>query len=168
MELRESTKDLHHRAEKHPIGASMADGTISEQWWVDWISALLTIHNELDLHVLDSMKRCDELSLDLNCCLLIPNYNHAAAEYAKTLSDEYERGGAIYVFTGAHLMGGAVTDKALNGRLPCNHLRWTDRKQTLTDWKPYRDKIELKESANRAFDAVHRILEEIYKLNPHK
>jgi hypothetical protein len=163
MELRESTKNLHHRAEKHPIGASMANGTISERWWVDWINALLSIHMELDKHVPNSMKRCDELVKDLNGCSIISNHNYAATEYAKTLSDEYEREGAIYVFTGAHLMGGAVTDKAIDGRLPCNHLRWTDRKQTLTDWKPYREKIELKDSANRAFDAVSKILDEIYQ-----
>jgi hypothetical protein len=166
MELRDSTKELHHRAEKHPIGASMADGTISERWWADWINALLTVHMELDRYVPHSMRRCDELIKDLSEFSIIPNDNHAAVEYAKTLPDEHEREGAVYVFTGAHLMGGAVTDKALAGRLPCNHLRWNDRKQTLADWKPYRDKIELKESANRAFGAVNKILEEIYSKSP--
>lgn len=162
MELRNETKDLHHSAERHPIGAAMADGSISERWWVDWIQALLTIHTELDQHVPVSMRRVKELAEDLAESSLVPNTNQAAIAYAATLTNPTAIEGAAYVFTGAHLMGGAVTDRALNGRLPCNHLRWDNRQQSLADWKPLRTKIELKEEAGRAFSAVLAILNEIH------
>lgn len=162
MELRNETKELHHAAERHPIGSAMANGTISERWWVDWIQALLTIHTELDQHVPASMHRVQELTKDLSESLLIPNINQAAIKYAATLTDRTAIEGAAYVFTGAHLMGGAMTDRALAGRLPSNHLRWADRQQSLADWKPLRTKIELKDQADRAFAAVLEILNEIY------
>jgi hypothetical protein len=162
MELRNETKELHHAAERHPIGTAMANGTISERWWIDWIQALLTIHTELDQHVPESMRRVQELAMDLSESSLIPNTNQAAIKYAATLTDRIAIEGAAYVFTGAHLMGGAVTDRALAGRLPSNHLRWTDRQQSLADWKPLRTKVELKNSADRAFATVLEILNEIY------
>ena len=162
MELRNETKELHHSAERHPIGSAMANGSISDRWWVDWIQALLVIHTELDKHLPASMHRVQELVQDLTESSLIPNNNQAAKEYVATLTNPISIEAAAYVFTGAHLMGGAVTDRALNGRLPCNHLRWKDRQQSLTDWKPLRTKIELKDEANRAFAAVLEILDEIY------
>ena len=73
MELRNETKELHHSAERHPIGSAMADGTISERWWVDWIQALLTIHTELDRHLPKSLHRVQELAKDLSESSLIPN-----------------------------------------------------------------------------------------------
>ena len=162
MELRNETKELHHSAERHPIGAAMADGSISERWWVDWIQALLTIHTELDQHLPASLHRVQELAKDLTESSLIPNINQSAIAYVATLTNPIAIQGAAYVFTGAHLMGGAVTDRALNGRLPSNHLRWNDRQQSLADWKPLRTKIELKEEATRAFAAVLAILNEIH------
>lgn len=166
MELRNETKEVHHSAEKHPIGASMADGTITERWWVDWIQALLTIHTELDKHFPSSMHRVKELALDLSESTIIPHVNQAAINYVATLTDRNSLEAAAYVFTGAHLMGGAMTDRALNGRLPCNHLRWTDRQVTLADWKPLRTKGELKDEATRAFATVIVILDEIYNAEP--
>jgi heme oxygenase len=162
MELRNETKELHHSAERHPIGAAMADGSISERWWVDWIQALLTIHTELDQHLPASLHRVQELAKDLAESSLTPNVNQTAIAYVATLTNPTAIEGAAYVFTGAHLMGGAVTDRALAGRLPSNHLRWNDRQQSLTDWKPLRTKIELKEEADRAFKAVLTILNEIH------
>ena len=162
MELRNETKELHHSAERHPIGAAMADGSISERWWVDWIQALLTVHTKLDQHLPASLHRVQELAKDLTESSLIPNVNQSAMAYVATLTNPIAIEGAAYVFTGAHLMGGAVTDRALNGRLPSNHLRWNDRQQSLADWKPLRTKIELKEEATRAFAAVLAILNEIH------
>jgi hypothetical protein len=162
MELRNETKELHHSAEKHPIGAAMANGTITERWWIDWIQALLIIHTELDKHFPESMHRVRELTLDLAESTLTPHNNQTAQQYVETLKDLTSIEAAAYVFTGAHLMGGAMTDRALAGRLPCNHLRWNDRQTTLAEWKPLRTKIELKNEANRAFAAVLAILDEIY------
>jgi heme oxygenase len=162
MELRNETKELHHSAERHPIGAAMADGTISELWWGNWIQALLTIHTELDKHLPESMHRVSQLKLDLAELSFVPRDNQAAKNYVSTLTNTNSIEAAAYVFTGAHLMGGAVTDRALGGRLPSNHLRWSDRQQSLSDWKPLRTKIELKEEAGRAFKTVIAILDEIY------
>jgi heme oxygenase len=163
MELKSQTKDLHHAAERHPIGQSMANGTITKRWWADWIVALKVIHQVIDQHNPESMHRVQQLEKDLEeVDVLLPTDNFAAIEYAKTLTTPEEIAGATYVFTGAHLMGGAVTAKQLNGRLPSNHLVWEDRKQTMTDWSPLRDRADLVEPAQRAFQAVIYILDEIY------
>jgi len=164
--LKEETKELHHSAEKHPIGESMANGTIRKEWWAEWVAALCIIHEYIDYYNDGSMRRIDELRQDLMELKCPTHSNVAAQKYVESLKDIKDIEAATYVFTGAHLMGGAITAKALNGRLPAKHLEWTDRKETLKHWSPLREKLELKEGANKAFKAVIDILDEILVNHP--
>lgn len=160
--LKEATKDLHHAAENHPIGAAMADGTIPQEWWADWLLALHTVHSALDPHLPETLRRTEELEADLYESPVVAYPTSAALEYAKTLDNELNRVGATYVFTGAHLMGGAITAKAVGTRVPTNHLYWENRSDAVKEWSPLRDHSEIKEQAVSGFKAVMKILEEIY------
>lgn len=161
MILRDSTKEKHHAAERTPVGASMANGSISPQWWADWMGAITVIHMATDWYLDPTLRRTTRLCNDLAELKLQPRHIAAAAQYAATLTDPTERAAAAYVFTGAHLMGGAVTHKALRGRLPATHLEWDDRQGAVRTWKPLREREDLVEAANRAFDAVLAICNEI-------
>lgn len=161
MILRESTKEKHHAAERTPVGASMADGSISEQWWADWMGAITVIHMATDPYLDPKLRRTTRLCNDLAQLGVQPRHIQAAAQYAATLTDSTEREAAAYVFTGAHLMGGAVTHKALRGRLPATHLEWEDRQAAVREWKPLREREDLVEAADRAFGAVLAICNEI-------
>lgn len=168
MNLREATKDLHHAAEQHPIGAAMARGDIDGQTWADWLQALFTVHSALDPHLDASMQRIAEIALDLQL-MGISTYgslkprggNKAAEEFAAKVRGGIGIDGAAYVFTGAHLMGGAVIERRIDNRLPCLHLRWNDRRRSIEDWKPLREKGEATDYAKLAFKAVIDIMDEI-------
>lgn len=159
--LREATRELHHAAERHPVGAAMAAGTISEAWWMRWLMALLDIHLRLDQSMPPVLRRIAELERDIAAMPGQLPVSAAAWAYAQTLTTEPALRAAGYVFTGAHLMGGAVTDRALAGRLPCAHLRWEDRRAALDAWRPWREAEGLEDEARRAFAVVLAIMDEI-------
>ena len=159
--LKEVTKDLHHIAEKHAVGGAMADGTISEEIWVDWLNALYYIHSTIDCELSPSLKRTNELAKDISLCSITPNSNFTALNYAMGLKSHTAVLGACYVFTGAHLMGGAITARNIRHRLPVNHLDWDDRKEAVRMWNPLRDMEELSFEANRAFENIIKIMDEI-------
>jgi heme oxygenase len=160
--LREATRSLHHAAESTPLGAAMADGTMPARWWCDWLGALRVVHRALDPALPPVLARCDELEADLVALLpLQPRPIKPAADYADLLVSEAARLGAAYVFTGAHLMGGAVTERRIGGRLPCAHLRWADRRLALEAWRPLRERADLEAEARAAFAAVLAISEAI-------
>jgi heme oxygenase len=160
MPLREATRDLHHAAEQHPIGGAMAAGTISPQAWADWLAALLVVHTAIDPMLPVPCWRTEQLLADLYLSN-IPEQHHnaAAARYVQTLDDCT---GAAYVFTGAHLMGGALIERRINGRLPCAHLRWDDRAAAIRAWSPYRQAASAEPLARQAFAAVIAIMDEIH------
>lgn len=159
--LREATRDLHHRAEQHPIGAAMAAGTIGAQAWADWLGALLVVHAAIDPHVPPACRRVDQLLADVvGGAPLAPRWSVAAASYANSLS---AIDGAFYVFTGAHLMGGALIEKLVRDRLPCEHLRWADRKASIGGWSYLREITDpaVEQQARDAFAAVLAIMDEV-------
>jgi hypothetical protein len=160
-ELYEATRDLHHACEQHPVGASMSDGKVSEQVWTDWLGCLATVHAFLDWHLPPELRRVARLRKDIHVMAsrgFQPASNHAALRYA-AIGLHVEA--ATYVFTGAHLMGGAVMEKRLGERLPCNHLRWDDRRASLDLWRPYREAEGISEFANDVFAAILQMMEEI-------
>jgi len=158
--LKDLTRPLHHAAEQHAIGGAMATGDISATQWAAWCAALLPIHAVLDLKLPVSLHRTSELIEDLNAGPVAP-MNTKALSFCTTLNKQEAILGATYVFTGAHLMGGAVIERRINGRLPCAHLRWVDRRQAITDWSPLRLQAELKQAADNAFAVVISIMDEI-------
>ena len=161
MNLRESTKDLHHAAERHVVGYSMAEGTIKDQWWADWLSALYIIHSAIDDRMPPEMRRVQQIAQDLAECKCTPRPMFAALRYAQYLNTEVRALGAAYVFTGAHLMGGAITAKNIKDRLPTHHLHWEDRQQVVQAWKPLRERDDLSEFAMAGFQTVLLVMDEI-------
>lgn len=162
MSLREATRALHHAAERTPLGAAMADGTMPARWWCDWLGALRTIHAALDPHLPPVLARLHGIDADLAALLpMQPAPGRAAAAFAATLSAPGAIVGAAYVFTGAHLMGGAVTERRIGHRLPCAHLRWPDRRAALDAWRPLRERVDAEAEARAAFAAVLAISADI-------
>jgi heme oxygenase len=159
VKLWHATRELHHRAEQHPVGASMADGSIGPQQWADWLGALLTVHQRIDPHLPAHCRRYSELLLDIRDSNATPRANIAAAEYASSLRDVL---GAAYVFTGAHLMGGAIMARKLGDRLPVHHLTWGDRAEAIAYLRGLRERDDLADEAVRAFAAVIAIMDEIH------
>lgn len=160
MSLREATKDYHHAAERHPVGAAMADGTISAQWWADWLGALFIVHSAIDPGLPEALRRTQQIAEDIAAVGVQPRLNQAALRYALHMTDA-DREAAAYVFTGAHLMGGAITARQVSDRLPTQHLQWEDRQDAVRCWKPLRDRDDLAEPACRAFAAVLAICEDV-------
>ncbi|WP_409597000.1 hypothetical protein [Paracoccus hibiscisoli] len=163
--LWEATRDLHHNCEAHPIGAAVADGSITARHWADWCAALLVLHQALDPFVEPVLRRAEELRADVVAMRpLLPAFQDRALSFAASLDSEPARAGAIYVLTGAHLMGGALTEKRLReaGRdLPTAHLRWEDRTATLAAYMPYRERADAAPAARATFMALVGIMQRI-------
>jgi len=166
MSLYEATKDLHHVCEQHPVGASMSDGTISKQWWSDWLNALLMAHEVIDPDIDERLWRKDELRIDVKGSAVEPRPNTQAEAFAEQLRQRPQlREAARYALTGAHLMGGQVTRVRLGARLPNAHLHFRDRKEISEIWKPYRERTELADDAREVFDWLLKIMDEILALD---
>lgn len=162
MTLFTLTRDLHHVCEDHPVGAAMSRGDVSEQWWVDWLEALRLAHLVIDPE-LDLKLRCGEhIAEDIAACSLAPRLNSAACEFADSLAADHSmREAAVYVLTGAHLMGGQVMRKMIGERLPTRHLELGDRKGMVALWKPSRDRVDLAEEARAVFRSLLGIMDGI-------
>jgi hypothetical protein len=151
----------------HIVGASMSDGTISSQWWADWIKVLYEFHSVIDgPKDQDNLSRCLELEVDIKGCSVTPRYNYVAEELKTKLriSDRMQEAGR-YVLTGAHLMGGAVTKKRIGGRLPTAHLQFGHRKNLMKTWTPYRQRVDLTEEARMIFQYLLWSMDEILLLD---
>lgn len=165
--LYDTTRDLHHACEMHPVGGAMSDGTISPQWWTDWLRALYQFHSIIDgPEDSDDLSRCLELEVDLKACIAMPRYNCMADELMARLDEsERMREAGRYVLTGAHLMGGAVTKKRIGGRLPTAHLHFGNRKELMKVWTPYREMTDLTDEARENFQYLLWIMDEILLLD---
>ena len=161
MTLQSDTKDLHHACEQHPVGAAMSRGDVSEQVWTDWLGCLFVVHSALDYHLPVEMRRHEQLKMDLMVMAnrgYQPRPNSAALRYA-TIGMRVDA--ATYVFTGAHLMGGAVMAQRIGGRLPTRHLHWYNRRAVLDLWRPYRSLEGVSQQARDAFAAILAMMDEI-------
>lgn len=165
--LYDTTRDLHHACEMHLVGGSMADGTISAQWWTDWIHGLYMFHSEMDGDGIgDPLSRCVELEVDLKASSVSPRENCIANLLASRLAEcPRMREAGRYVLTGAHLMGGAVTKKRIGGRLPTAHLHFGNRKELMKIWTPYRERVDLTDEAREIFQHLLWSMDEILLLD---
>lgn len=163
--LWESTRDLHHACEKHIVGESMATGKPPEIWFGAWLIALRQIHSHIDPHSPEILHRVERLNDDIKELKLnIPEFDSAAA-YCDTLTDEKSIAGALYVLTGAHLMGGEIMRRRLIG-YPTQHLEWTDRKEAIAVLQTYRMRDDITDEARACFSALLSIMDEIlYRYN---
>lgn len=164
--LWENTRELHHACEAHPVGGAMASGKPPIEWYAGWLHALHMIHSTLDNHMPKSAHRVSELEQDLKACGFSISTPESAIRYAESLTTQLDIDGAAYVLTGAHLMGGEIMRRRLEG-YPTAHLLWEDRKETLSYLLELRDREELTEPAIKCFQALLDSMDEIqYYENP--
>lgn len=159
--LWETTRDLHHACEAHPVGAAMASGQPPRHWYALWIKALLGIHDRVDPSISPVVRRRAGLTADLEAMGgdSVPEVQ-AARDYADSLNDELALAGAAYVLTGAHLMGGEIMRRRLAG-FPTQHLTWEDRKTALAELGQLRQRPDIVEPARACFEALLAIMDEI-------
>lgn len=163
--LYESTRDLHHACEAHPLGQTMSNATVSDQDWCDWLGVLHTIHVAIDPWVPPYVQVAGELTLDLVDMLpLVPTPVQAAQKFAATLTTPERIGGAAYVLVGAHRRGGRVMEKrfAEAGRvLPKRHVRFHNPTEAEAFVQALRLKGALTDAARETFQCLLDSMEEI-------
>jgi len=155
-----ATRDLHHACEAHPVGAAMASGKPPAVWYADWLQALHQLHVVVDSVLPLELGRIDRLDADLVASGAVATRSIAADKYTYTLNNELSLEGAAYVLTGAHLMGGELMRRRLEG-YPTSHLEWDDRKVGLAWLKPVRERADLAQAARDCFAALLSIMDEI-------
>lgn len=158
--LWEATRDLHHACEAHPVGAAMASGSPPMQWYTDWLSALYTIHWEVDQHIPKVIHRTEKVQNDLTATSCSANIILTANKYTNSLITEKDIAGAAYVLTGAHLMGGEIMRRRLVG-YPTTHLEWDDRKAAIVELNKFREREDIVEESRKCFQALLKIMDEI-------
>jgi hypothetical protein len=84
-------------------------------------------------------------------------------DYVASLNNEKAIAGAAYVLTGAHLMGGEIMRRRLEG-FPTLHLEWDDRKESIAVLQSYRTRDDITEEARGCFQALLNVMDEIESL----
>lgn len=163
--LWEETRELHHACERHRVGGAMATGKPPRIWYSAWLVALNQIHSIVDPHMPDVLSRTDRLVEDINNTYIDLPLIEAAKVYTLSLTDEKRIAGAAYVLTGAHLMGGEIMRRRLEG-FPTKHLEWDDRKEAIAILQQYRTRDDIGEEAKDCFKALLTIMDEIERLYP--
>lgn len=163
--LWEETRELHHACERHRVGGAMATGKPPRIWYAAWLVALNQIHSIVDPHMPDVLGRTDRLVEDINNTYIDLPLIEAAKVYTLTLTDEKRIAGAAYVLTGAHLMGGEIMRRRLEG-FPTKHLEWDNRKEAIAILQQYRTRDDIGEEAKDCFKALLTIMDEIERLYP--
>jgi len=163
--LWEETRELHHACERHRVGGAMATGKPPRIWYTAWLVALNQIHSIVDPHMPDVLCRTDRLVEDINNTYIDLPLIEAAKVYILSLTDEKRIAGAAYVLTGAHLMGGEIMRRRLEG-FPTKHLEWGDRKEAIAILQQYRTRDDIGEEAKDCFKALLTIMDEIERLYP--
>lgn len=163
--LWESTRDLHHACEAHAVGGAMATGKPPRIWYKAWLMALYQIHTAVDPSMPECLARSMRIFKDLQGMDEEPEVKllKSAAAYAASLKDEKSIAGAAYVLTGAHLMGGEIMRRRLEG-FPTLHLEWDDRKEAIAVLQTYRTRDDITEESRDCFQALLNVMDEIESL----
>jgi hypothetical protein len=163
--LWESTRDLHHACEAHAVGGAMATGKPPRIWYKAWLMALYQIHSAVDPNVPKCIGRTMRIFKDLQGMDNEPEVKlfKSAADYVDSLDNEKSIAGAAYVLTGAHLMGGEIMRRRLEG-FPTLHLEWDDRKEAIAVLQTYRTRDDITEEARACFQALLNVMDEIESL----
>lgn len=160
-----ATRELHHKAEGHPVAKRMVDGTITPQEWADWLHAMWTIHSALDPHLPLCARRADAFASDLLALLpVVPHASRAATHYAATLVDIPGIFGAAYITIGAHRRGGRVVERAMREHgvdLPHQHIDFDQPQDVERLINRWRATPALAPGARRAFEVLYCVMEEI-------
>jgi hypothetical protein len=163
--LWESTRDLHHACEAHKVGGAMSTGKPPKIWYKAWLMALYQIHSAVDPSMPKCLDRTMRIFKDLQNMEDQPEVKllKSAAAYASSLKGEKSIAGAAYVLTGAHLMGGEIMRRRLEG-FPTLHLEWDDRKEALAVLQSYRTRDDITQEARDCFQALLNVMDEIESL----
>ena len=144
----------------------MASGKPPAGWYADWLGALEAIHRVVDPDLCAVLRRTDRLADDLQKMEVTPLSLRATLAYVEVLQhDALARAGAAYVLTGAHLMGGEIMRRRLDG-FPTRHLEWDDRQTALSELKKLRETKDVAEPARACFQALLNIMDEVLELRP--
>jgi hypothetical protein len=163
--LWEYTRDLHHACEAHEVGGAMATGKPPKIWYAAWCKSLWVIHDLLDKHCDKLLQRGDQAMMDYHEMQSPVGQLTVAYEYVSQLDTPEKIDGAIYVLTGAHLMGGEIMRRRLEG-YPTKHLEWEDRKAALAILQQYRLRDDIGDEARACFSALLSIMDEIKEKFP--
>jgi heme oxygenase len=163
--LWEATRDLHHACEQHPVGGVMAVGKPPAIWYCAWLQVLLQLHEVVDQHLPQTVHRRKRIQRDINTLGITVEPVKAAAEYATTLTNPTAIGGAAYVLTGAHLMGGEIMRRRLEG-FPTEHLMWDSRPEALKCLTQLREMPDVTQPARNCFQALLDSMDEILRKYP--
>ncbi len=142
----------------------MSSGKPPMIWYTAWVKALLQIHSHIDPHAPECIHRTDRLVKDIELLGDVPELA-TANEYTLTLDNANAITGALYVLTGAHLMGGEIMRRRLEG-YPTAHLSWDDRKDALAELQILRTRGDLGEEARACFAALLSVMDEIQATYP--
>jgi hypothetical protein len=158
LSLFDATRDLHHACEAHPVGAAMASGKPPRAWYAAWLAGLEIIHRATDPTLPLILRRVERLRRDLDALEWLPVPICPAEDYAASLTTEPALAGASYVLTGAHLMGGEVMRRRLDG-YPTEHLLWTDRAAAVAELRLMRERADIALPARDCFAALLRLMD---------
>jgi hypothetical protein len=130
----------------------MSSGSPPKQWYADWVAVLEAVHAATDHLLPDIAKREKACSTDLWALHLdgVHGWCPTPTEEWALALDGDEAWGAVYVTVGAHLFGGEIMRRRLEG-YPTAHLQWKDRPAVLEWFKPLRQREELAEPARACF-----------------
>lgn len=164
-----NTRDWHHACEEHAVGAAMSSGNPPRTWYSSWLSTLYVLHSSIDTIMPSCAHRTSQLSQDIQEMGMDVYTPPTALKWKDTFDNEMidltTLEGFAYVLTGAHLMGGEIMRRRLQG-FPVNHLTWDDRKETLAYLETLRHREELTQGAVLCFKALYGSMEEIYTKFP--
>ena len=164
-ELWNATRDLHHACEQHPVGGVMAVGKPPLIWYRAWLQVLLQLHEVVDKYLPSTVHRVDRIKADIATLGIDIQPIKTADIYASTLTNSTAIVGAAYVLTGAHLMGGEIMRRRLEG-FPTEHLLWDSRPEALKCLTVLRESPEVIQPARDCFQALLDSMDEILEKYP--
>ena len=143
----------------------MAIGKPPAIWYRAWLQVLLQLHQVVDQHLPVAVHRTARIQQDINTLGITVEPVQAAAEYAATLVNSIAITGAAYVLTGAHLMGGEIMRRRLEG-FPTEHLLWDSRPEALKCLTTLRESPDVIQPARDCFKALLDSMDEILRKYP--
>lgn len=158
MSLFDATRDLHHACEAHPVGAVMASGKPPRAWYAAWLAGLAVLHRVIDPTLPPVLHRVDRLEDDLAELDWQPVPIYPAEIYAASLTTGPALAGTAYVLTGAHLMGGEVMRRRLEG-YPTRHLLWDDRPAAVAELREMRAREDIIDPARECFAGLLALMD---------
>jgi heme oxygenase len=164
-ELWNATRDLHHACEQHPVGGVMAVGKPPAIWYAAWLQVLLQLHEVVDKHLPSTVHRVERIKKDIATLGITVEPIKVAENYANTLTNSTVVVGAAYVLTGAHLMGGEIMRRRLEG-FPTEHLSWDSRPEALKCLTQLRESPDVIQPARDCFKALLDSMDEILETYP--